>query len=133
MGIEQQKKRSSHHGTNVLSVVPPSLGNPLIKKPVGGATGKKASLTHYSGTAGKLQIPFTLITAVCPFEANRRLSLQQLRDPFNTAVCAASHQPPLSETPTQCLLLLINVFVYPIVVPIIGFNADFVKGNLGEY
>ena len=60
---------------------------------------EKASLTHYSGTAESLRIPFTLITAVCPFEANGCLSPQKLRDPFNTSVCAASHLLPLSVTP----------------------------------
>jgi len=112
------KKRSSRYGTNVLSVVPPSLGSLLTKKPVDDATGK-ASLTHYSGTPDDLCIPFTLITAVCPFEANRSLSLQQLRDPFNTAVCAAFHLLLLSVTPTQCLLFLIIVFKYSVVVSII--------------
>jgi len=72
----------------------------------------KASLTHYSSTANVLQIPSTLITAVRPFEASGCLSLQQLRDPFNTAVCTASHLPLLSVTPCQYLLFLINVFVY---------------------
>jgi len=84
---------------------------------------EKASLTHYSGTANNA-IPFTLITAVCPFEANRRLSLQKLRDPFNTGVCATSHHLLLSETPCQCLLFLINVFGYSDVDPIIGGAAD---------
>jgi len=73
---------------------------------------EKASLTHYSGTAENLQIPSTLITAVCPFEANGFLSLQKLRGPFNTSVCTASHQPLLSVTPCQWLLFLINVFTY---------------------
>jgi len=85
-------------GRTSLSVVPPSLGNPLNKKPVDDATGKGQphSLLRYSRL---LHIPFTLITAVCPFEANRNLSLQQLRGPFNISVCTASHRLPLSVTP----------------------------------
>lgn len=111
--------RSSQIGTNALSVVPPSLGNPLNKKPVDDATGKGQphSLLRYSAL---LHIPYTLITAVCPFEANRSLSLQKLRGPFNTSVCAASHQLLLSVTPFQCLLFLINICFYEIVIPIIG-------------
>ena len=46
------KKRSSHVGTNVIVRGATQLRRPiLIKKPVGVATGLKASLTHYSGTA----------------------------------------------------------------------------------
>jgi hypothetical protein len=121
MGEGQIKKRSSLHGTNVsLSVVPPSLGKRINQKTRWCCNGIKASLTHYSGTAKKLLIPCTLITAVCPFEATGLLSPQKLRDPFNTGVCAASHHRLLSVTPYQCLLFLINVFQCSIIVLIIG-------------
>ena len=100
---------------------------PLNKKPVGVATGKGQphSLLRYSRF---VLIPFTLVTAVCPFEASRHLSLQQLRGPFNNPVCTASQRLPLSVTPCECLLFLINVFVYLTVAIIIGKFGDMSRG-----
>ena len=86
------------------------LRPPLNKKPVGDATGK-GQPHSLLGYGRDLLIPFTLITAVCPFEANRCLSLQQLRGPFNLAACTASHLSLLSGTTYQGLLFLINVFI----------------------
>jgi len=105
-------------------VVPPSLGDPIKQKTRQCCNGIQASLTHYSGTAGNLRIPSTLITAVYPLEATHCFSLQELRGPFTTGVCAASHQPLLSVTPYQRLLFLINVCYYLIIAPIIGQSGN---------
>jgi hypothetical protein len=98
MGESEIKKRSSQIGTNAIVRGATQLRLPVNKKPVDDATGKGQphSLLRYRGNPS---IPFTLITAVCPFEATGYLSLQKLRGPFNTSVCAASHQLPLSGTP----------------------------------
>ena len=127
-------KKNAHPmlGRTLLSVVPPSLGdltklkNPLVLQ----RDLRPASLITQVQQIDA--IPFTLITAVCPFEANGRLSLQKLRGPFNTSVCAASHHLPLSVTPCQCLLFLIKVFFYFNVGLIIGVLICLSRVNFGK-
>ena len=112
-------------------MVPPSLGNLFNKRPVDVATDSKASLTHYSGTAEVLRIPFTLLTVVSPFEANRHLSLQKLRSPF-------SHNRMGSFSPIAALCAIVPVptllhqRLYEIVVSIIDGMLVLSREVLGK-
>ena len=134
------KKRPSQFGTNAYVRGATQLRFPLTKKPVDDATGKRPASLITQVQQDLLLIPFTLITAVCPFEANGCLSPQRLRGPFNTSVCAASHPSLLSVTPCSCLLFLINVCFYVVVVLIIGkskflsrHRQKVLKNLIGQY
>jgi hypothetical protein len=127
-------KKNAHPmlGRTLLSVVPPSLGdltklkNPLVLQ----RDLRPASLITQVQQIDA--IPFTLITAVCPFEANCCRSLQKLRGPFNIDVWSASHQVLLSVSPDQCVLFLISVFCIQLATNY-KVCQPFVKGHFRKY
>jgi hypothetical protein len=98
MGPEN-KKRSSHNWDERFVRGTTQFRQPFNQKTRWCATGKRPASLITQVRQMVLRIPYTLITAVRPVGANRCLSLQQLRGPFNISVCAASHQTLLSVTP----------------------------------